>query len=238
MPLRSRVRQAAWAAFAVAIGVLGCSRSSGDPMRSSAVQVAATPAPPRPTEDSTDAPSDGARVLADDAPLESGMVLFEGMVLPTKGGVNVRGVTFSVEALTSLLHPRTLNVDEILGARIRVVAVLQREDGGPEPRGDEAVQRRAGVSYHPRKLISAEIVAEPMQIEGEVHPSKGFYSVGQYLVSRRDLAWAFAGTDVQGERVRLWGQPRIVVCEPQAQCLIGGELPIFEVGRAEIAPGN
>lgn len=238
MPLRQRAQQAAWAAFAVAIFALGCSRSSGDPTRSTAVQVAATPAPPRPTEDSTDTPSGGARVLADDAPLESGMVLFEGMVLPTKGGVNVRGVTFSVEALTSLLHPGTLNVDEILGARIRVVAVLHRVDGGPEPPGDEAIQRRAGVSYHPRKLISAEIVAEPMQIEGEVHPSKGFYSVGQYLVSRRDLAWAFAGRDVQGERVRLWGQPRIVVCEPEAQCLLGGELPIFEVGRAELAPGN
>ena len=36
-----------------------------------------------------------------------------------------------------------------------------------------------------------------------------------------------------GDRVRLYGQPRTYVCPPDAQCLIGGSIPIFDIGRAE-----
>lgn len=176
----------------------------------------------------------GPRVLADDAPLESGLVRFDGMVVPTKGGLDIRGVVFSEEELSSALRGEGVAGEALLGAKVRVVVELARVDSGPEAQGEVVVQRRAGVSYHARKLISAEVVAPPERIEGEVRRSKGFYSVGDYLVTRDDLAWALVGKEVEGARVRLWGQPRIVVCEPEAQCLIGGELPIFDVGRAEI----
>jgi hypothetical protein len=74
-------------------------------------------------------------------------------------------------------------------------------------------------------------------IEGTLARSKGFFSLAGRLIIRDDLAWSLAPSGGrEGDRVRLYGQPRTVVCEPGAQCLIEGSLPLFDVGRAERLP--
>jgi hypothetical protein len=60
--------------------------------------------------------------------------------------------------------------------------------------------------------------------------------VGQHLVRRDDLDWSLVAGWKDGDRVRLWGQPRVVVCDPRAQCLLGGSIPMFDVGRAQKLP--
>lgn len=158
------------------------------------------------------------------------------MGVPTKGGVDVRGVTFSVEALSSALASAgAVHEDDLLGAKLAIVAELEQVSAPEAPEGI-AVQSRAGTWLRPKRLLSARVVAPAQMITGEANRSKGFMVVGEYLVSRKDLAWALAGQDPEGKRVRLWGQPRTVVCDPNSQCLAGGSLPLFDVGRAELVP--
>jgi hypothetical protein len=160
------------------------------------------------------------------------------MVRPTKGGLDVRGVTFSFEALrTALAKGEALppRYDDLLGAQLSVVARLVK-GSSEQGSGDIVVQGRAGDWWRVEALISAQLVAKPQQIAGEVKRSKGYFAVGQYLVSPSDLAWSLQGGEALGKRVHLWGQPRTVQCDPRAQCLRDGALPLFDVGRAEFAP--
>lgn len=163
------------------------------------------------------------------------------MLRPTKGGLKLRGVTFSLEALSQALASAgqsAVSYDDLLGDRVSVVAELEQVGGAAKREPERAaVQRRSGVCFVARELVSATLEAEAEQIEGVVARSKGFFSVSQHLVSRDDLNWALpGGKDAAGERVRLWGQPRTVHCHPEAQCLLGGSLPMFDVARAERVP--
>lgn len=176
--------------------------------------------------------------IADDRPLRAGRVGFEGMAVPTKGGLDVRGVTLSLEAIQDALTKQGVHgaqMDDLLGCRLAIVAELVDESERPADAGLR-VQSRAGTWLRARELISARVVAKPREISGEVVRSKGYFAVGSFLVAPSDLNWALAGQDVVGKRVRLWGQPRTVRCEPDAQCLTSGSLPLFDVGRAELVP--
>ena len=93
---------------------------------------------------------------------------------------------------------------------------------------------RVGDFFSARRVHAVAIVAPPVVIEGTVSRSKGLLQVGDHLVTRDDLAWSLQGKDPIGKRVRLWGQPRTHVCDPRAQCLVGGTIPMFDVGRAEL----
>ncbi|MEZ4439445.1 MAG: hypothetical protein R3B72_10170 [Polyangiaceae bacterium] len=191
----------------------------------------AEPAPAAPTK--TSAPLR----LGDDEPLREGLVEMTGMVRPTKGGLDVRGVTFALETLTAALPPGSdePGYDELIGAKLRVVAELHARHAASND-GDVAIQSRAGDWFEARRLVEASILAPAATLEGRVGRSKGFYAVGDRLVSREDLAWSLRGVDPVGKRVRLRGQPHTHVCPPQAQCLISGELPLFDVADAELVP--
>lgn len=163
------------------------------------------------------------------------------MLRPTKGGLDLRGVTFSLEALSAALEAEggpARGYDDLLGARVSVVASLKSVADPAQPESKRgAVQRRSGAHFVSDDLISAQIEAEAEQIEGLVARSKGLLSVSKYLVQREDLRWALPGApDAIGLRVKLWGQPRTVHCNPEEQCLIGGSLPMFDVARAERVP--
>jgi len=175
------------------------------------------------------------RAIPDGASLGDGLVEFSGILRPTKGGLDVRGVTLALETLTTALHPRdrALTYDDLLGTKLRVVAELEAR-AADSPAGDLAVQTRSGHWYEVRRLVAAEVLARAELIEGVVSRSKGFFAVAKHLVTRDDLSWALRGVDPVGQRVRLWGQPRVQACAPAAQCLIGGELPMFDVARAEV----
>lgn len=181
-----------------------------------------------------------ARQIPDDAPLEVGLVRFEGMVRPTKDGYDVRGAVFDHEELASALRSVEAGRREpewFLGAKIRVTAELASVGSEQAPSsGELPAQGRAGLWLDVRTVRGVEVVAEPVQIDGTLTRSKGFFALGGYLVTQEDVRWSLVALNgrYESKRVRLWGQPRTVKCEPNAQCLIEGSLPIFDVGRATI----
>lgn len=125
-----------------------------------------------------------------------------------------------------------------LGAVVRIEGELHGEAAPAERRPDEPiVQMRSGPSLTITRIDTATIVKPAEVIEGTLARSKGLFELGGHLITREDLAWSLAP---QGEnqtgRVRLYGQSRTVVCEPNAQCLIGGSIPMFDVGRAQRLP--
>lgn len=174
--------------------------------------------------------------LGDEEPLREGLVELEGVVRPTKGGLDVRGVTIALETLQRALPPQSRRVgyDDLLGTKLRVVAELEARHADPPDPDEPAIQSRGGDWLVVRELHRATVLEPAVMIEGEVARSKGLLAVGKHLVTRADLAWSLVGVDPVGKRVRLWGQPRVHVCHPQAQCLIGGEIPMFDVARAEL----
>ena len=180
------------------------------------------------------APASTPHHVSADEPLREGLVELEGIVRPTKGGLDVRGVTFSLEALQRALNDDSMSHGDLLGTKLRVVAELEAHESHPRAPGEPAIQTRGGRWFEPRELHAATIVAPAVMIEGEVSPSKGLLSVGEHMVTRADLSWSLVGVDPIGKRVRLWGQPRVHVCHPQAQCLVGGKIPMFDVARAEL----
>jgi hypothetical protein len=224
--------------WALAASLAACTPSAGPapaPRPELAVPEPASESAPAPSATETSEAEPQPRPIADDAPLGAGLVEFSGFVRPTKGGLDVRGVTFALEALQAKLPEadRALSYDELLGAELRVVAELEAREAD-QPSGDLAVQTRSGHWLEARRLVSAEVLKRATLLEGEVGRSKGFLTVGKHLVTRDDLSWALRGVDPVGKRVRLWGQPRVQVCAPAAQCLIGGALPMFDVARAEL----
>lgn len=182
-----------------------------------------------------------ARALGRDAPLEEGLVAWEGMVRPTKGGYSVRGVTLDGAELSKRLAESAVDglpkeSEWFLGAVVRVTAELRKhEEVAGRADAGLAVQTRSGSWFVATRVDRVELVARAQSIEGTLGRSKGLYSLGAYLVERSDIDWSLRGAG-EGSRVRLWGQPHTVTCRPEEQCLIGGSLPMFEIGRAEKLP--
>lgn len=217
----------------------GCAASADRPAETEVV----VPVPSTGSAPSASAPASAAapQTIADGEPLRSGLVRFQGMVRPTKGGFDVRGVIVDYDDLSRAAASRdgaAAHPESLLGAKVRITAELAREGGADDTPEDPAVavQRRTGSWFGVRRIEKLEVIAEPVRIEGEVRRSKGLYQVGDHLVTSDDLGWSLVELNgrFESKRVRLWGQPRTVVCEPNAQCLVGGSLPMFDVGRAEI----
>jgi len=185
----------------------------------------------------------------DEGDLRAGRRTFRGMVRPVKGGYEVRGVVLPDSALRDGLAKSAMDgipsdPQWFQGAVVRVTAEIVAHEyevdvpARPPGEGGLAEQKSSGRELTARKIEVVELVARAETIEGVLQRSKGFFELGKYLVSRDDLGWALAGAGggKEGDRVRLWGQPRVVHCLPHQQCLEGGALPIFDVGRAEKLP--
>lgn len=207
--------------------------------------LACTPSPEVRTEPPghKDAPaSSPVNELPADAPLREGHVVFRGMVRPTKGGYEVRGAIVDEgdlrRALAGAPGSDAKNGDWFLGAVVRIEGELRAHQASPRPAPDEPVaQMRSGSWFAVTRIDSATIVEPAQVIEGTLARSKGFFALEGRLISTDDLDWALAPSGGrEGYRVRLHGQRRTVVCHPNAQCLIGGSLPLFDVGRAERLP--
>ncbi len=181
-----------------------------------------------------------AKRLEDDGPLEEGLVSFEGMVRPTKGGYDVRGVAFDDSEvrrrMAGAMDVIPSDPEWFLGARVRVRCVLRMHSVTPK-KGGLVEQTREGTFFLPSRIEAIELVKNAETLEGVLARSKGYFSLNGHLVSSDDLAWSLAPNGgTPGDRVRLRGQSRTVHCAPNAQCLIGGSLPLFDVGRAERLP--
>lgn len=208
---------------------------------------ACTHPPPNPTSSPSTPPPQAKPAMPDiteiapDQPLRAGHVAFQGMVRPTKGGYEVRGAILDDDALPKALAdaPGASSKDPewFLGAVVRVACVVREHSA--EPTSDDGLvqQTRAGQWLEVERIESASVVEPAEVVEGTLARSKGFFAVGRHLVSQDDIAWSLGPQGAkEGDRVRLHGQPRTVVCEPDAQCLIDGSLPLFDVGRAERLP--
>lgn len=124
-----------------------------------------------------------------------------------------------------------------LGAVVRVTGELRHVKVAPPAAGEEIVQMRSGDFWRAGGVSEVTLVKAAEVIEGTLERSKGFFGVAGKLVTREDLGWSLSPTGGEaGARVRLHGQSRTVVCEPNAQCLLEGSLPLFVVGRAERLP--
>lgn len=162
------------------------------------------------------------------------------MVTPTKGGYVVGSVVVDPTFLERLLAASAIDVvprepDWFLGAVVRVTGLLvQRTDEGA-PEDGVQVQRRSGSWLEASRLDAVVLVTPAMMVEGALTRSKGLYAIDKVLVGRHDVAWSLGAVE-EGARVRLWGQLHVQVCDPRAQCLTGGSLPIFQVGRAKRLP--
>jgi hypothetical protein len=182
--------------------------------------------------------------LSDDTPLREGHIVFRGMVRPTKGGYQVRDVILDdgvdgvlQKALVGAPGGDSQNTSWFLGAVVRIEGELREHKASAEQKRDVMMQVRGGSWFYVTRLDSAAIVKPAEAIEGTLSNSKGFFALAGRLISREDIAWSLAPNGgLQGDRVRLYGQSRTVVCEPNAQCLIEGSLPLFDVGRAERLP--
>jgi len=224
-------------AAAVLFGLLACGKPKPEPPPepvavSTAAHDAAEEPPPSPAPPPVAAPLD----LDDEAELREGLMSFVGMARPTKGGIDVRGVVFSVEALEKALKASgitTTGYDELLGAKLRVVADLEARDTYEPKPGEPMIQTRSG-GFISKELVEADLVNPPEMIEGQITRSKGLFQVGKHLVNRDALSRSLSGEEAEGKRVRLWGQSRTYVCAPQEQCLTTGRLPMFDVARAEL----
>ena len=200
------------------------------------IATAGSDAIDEPAAAKTNAPSDAPPTLTADEALREGLVTLEGVVRPTKGGLDLRGVTLALERLKRVLpeESRAVGYDELLGSKLSVVVELEARHGAAAAPDQPAIQARSGDGFVARELREATILEPPVVIEGEVSRSKGLLAVGKHLVTKSDLSWSLRGVDPMGKRVRLWGQPRTHVCHPQAQCLVGGSIPMFDVARAEL----
>ncbi len=182
----------------------------------------------------------GTEAIPANVPLRAGRVRFEGMVRPTKGGFDVRGVTLDhgrlLDALSTGGGARRTE-DSVLGALLAIEAELVREADARSD-GSLRLQSRGGEHFRVEELAKVEVLAEPATVEGKLERSKGYFSIASHLVSADDLRWSLVelNGNFEGKRVRLWGQPRTEHCAPNAQCLTSGSLPMFDVGRAEVLP--
>ncbi|MDI1484478.1 hypothetical protein QHF84_48225 [Polyangium sp. y55x31] len=165
-----------------------------------------------------------------------------GMVRPTKGGYMVGNVVVDGDLLQKALadapgkDPNT--ADWFLGAVVRIEGELHEHGASPAKSPDGLVlQMRSGPYTEATRIDAAAIEKPAVKIEGTLARSKGLFSLAGHLITKEDLDWSLAPNGGRaGDRVRLYGQPRTVVCEPNTQCLIEGSLPLFDVARAERLP--
>ncbi len=181
-----------------------------------------------------------AAAAEESGPIAEGLTTWRGMVVPTKGGFQIRDVTVEHGRFTELLFASAIDglpsdPDWYLGAVVRVRGTVVRHADEAPDGGPIHAQRRAGSWLGASRLEWVELVKNAEQIEGVLHRSKGFFSVGKALVAPRDIGWAIAGAQ-EGDKVKLWGQLHVQVCDPRAQCLLEGSLPIFAVGRGKKLP--
>jgi hypothetical protein len=179
-----------------------------------------------------------AKEIANGAPLEAGHIVFQGMVRPTKGGYDVRGVIVEGDQLPKALANApgadAKYAEWFLGAIVRITGQVKKHEAAPPSPDGIVMQTRSGTWFEVEKIDSASVVKPAEMIAGHLVRSKGFFSVGEHLVSSQDVAWSLGPQGGQeGDRVRFYGQSRTVICEPNAQCLLEGSLPLFDVGRAE-----
>ncbi|MCA9631128.1 MAG: hypothetical protein KC766_25875 [Myxococcales bacterium] len=227
-----------WIAW-TALALTACTKSQeSEPAGQEIAVQEASPALPASSPRPVASPKPGVepREIDGDSPLSEGLVSFEGMIRGTKGGFDVRGVIFDFDELRGALPEgdRARRNDELLGARLRITAELRAHHAEPLKPGEPQLQMRSGDWFSAARILSVEVAEPAVMIEGVVGRSKGLFTVGKHMVSRDDLDWSLAGAEVVGKKVRLWGQPRTYVCPPQAQCLISGEIPMFDVARAEL----
>lgn len=232
--------------LALAIFLAACSSHHPDvaPTAGEPVPVAPPSAPSAASSGTPTAPA-APPPPEEEGELTAGRRTFSGMVRPRKGGYEVRGVLIEDAALPDALAKSVMDgipsdSEWFLGAVVRLTAeIVAHEDEVDVPsKGGLAEQKSAGRELTTRKIETVELVARAEMVEGVLQRSKGFFELGKYLVNRQDLGWALAGSGggKEGDRVRLWGQPSIVHCKPEQQCLEGGSLPIFAIGRAEKLP--
>jgi len=182
-----------------------------------------------------------AQELAPTASLEAGHVTFQGMVRPTKGGYEVHGAIVEDDLLpNALAHARSAeakNSEWFLGAIVRITGIVRKHEAPSKSDDGIVMQMRSGSWFEVERIESASVVKPAEMLEGTLQRSKGFFAVGGRLVSSEDVAWSLGPQGgKEGDKVRFYGQSRTVVCEPNAQCLIEGSLPLFDVGRAERLP--
>lgn len=182
-----------------------------------------------------------AKEIPPNEPLEEGHMVFQGMVRPTKGGYEVRGVIIDDARLSNALahapEARNARGEWFLGAVVRITGELEKHEAKAVDENGVVMQMRSGTWFELERLEEALVVAPAEIIEGTLTRSKGFFAVGNKLISEADVAWSLGSMEShEGDRVRLYGQSRTEHCEPNAQCLIQGSLPLFDVGHAERLP--
>lgn len=200
--------------------------------------VVSAPKVPSASASSVPEASARAKVLGERDKLEAGLVTFEGMVRRAKGGLDVRGVLLDESDVKGALAQPVADLESLLGARVRVTASLVEHDESADgaPRG-EVAQQRTGHFFQPKKLHAVAVLAEAQVLEGTLGRSKGFFTLEGKLVEHHELDRALAPKPAaSGEHVKIYGQARTVVCDPHAQCLIEGSLPVFDIGRAVRVP--
>ena len=196
--------------------------------------------PPSPSSRAVETPPLRYKSIAAGEPLEAGNVAFEGMVLGAKDGFTIRGAVVDGGAFRQAiraLRPKDVEPNDRdwpLGAKVRVKMELVRISvKSAENERGEVMQMRTGTWLSARRIEEIEWVRPAQVVEGTLAISKGFFSIGDHLVPRVRLRSFLRKKPEPGDRVRLYGQPRTHSCQPGAQCLIGGSLPIFDVARAE-----
>jgi hypothetical protein len=204
---------------------------------STASAVATTDPTPTATASATAAASAPADI---DGPITAGLRTFRGMVTPVKDGYSVRGIVLADSSLPQALAKSSVDgipkdSEWFLGAVVRVTCNVVEHESTPPTKGGLAVQSHQGEWMGCPTVQTAEIVAKAVEIEGKLARSKGLFQIEGHLIESQDLDWALtsSGGAKEGMRVHLWGQPKVVHCEPNMQCLEGGSLPMFEVGRAK-----
>ncbi len=222
--------------------LVGCASSSPSPAASNTNAPTSHPESPVTHASSSPPrtpPRSNAVDIADGEAIPAGRVSFTGMVTPVKDGFSVRGVVVP-DALREALRDAHDGVPEdpgwFLGANVKLTGTVVSHDDGPRGgRGAVVEQGHEGRWLAMSEVEGAELVAMPVVVEGTLSRSKGLFQIGEYLVTKADLAWSLVSTGggKEGDRVRLYGQPRTYRCDPREQCLSGGSIPMFDVGRAE-----
>lgn len=183
-------------------------------------------------------PKTNAKEIADGESVAAGRVSFTGMVTPVKDGFSVRGVVID-DKLRELLKGAEdvlpSDADWFLGAVVKVTGTVVQHEGQPVAKDGLVSQGHDGAWLGMSDVELVELVAMPVVVEGKLSRSKGMFQVDKYLVSKADLAWSLVGSGggKDGDRVRLYGQPRTYRCAPEEQCLQGGSIPLFDIGRAQ-----
>ena len=117
------------------------------------------------------------------------------------------------------------------GPLLLVVAVLGCSTPSASPPGTPSSTAPAGTAPTATSATSEEVR------EGTLEVSKGNPALAGALLPRGIVKRAF-GNDWRsvalGKRVRARGTLRIHRCGPQEQCLVSGEIPIFEATSIEL----